>query len=289
MKEKSSRGRFSAGFVRDFVQPEIKFWLNKIYVEPSDGELELECERKRNMLASVNRTRRNFSSVSKNSFHDVVVAGKDVDKLMDILGDNLRHRKNIITEKKVRSSRFLDTDSDEQKIDWMQRHVKTMKFDLSDIQDRSFIELPKKEENHDTDDSSGVVSSSYIDQSRIAELRTLESSDFDLTKLVRFLEEINHSHEKSSLFSVLMLVRAVLDHVPPIFSCKDFSEVANNCAGTRSFKKSMSHLEGSCRNIADSYLHTPIRSKESLPNVVQVNFSNDIDVLLGEICRLVSK
>jgi hypothetical protein len=82
------------------------------------------------------------------------------------------------------------------------------------------------------------------------------------------------------------LTRALLDHVPPIFLCAKFSEVANNYAGSKSFKESMKHLENSSRKIADQYLHTQIRQKESLPNITQVSFSNDIDVLLSEICRI---
>ncbi len=48
----------------------------------------------------------------------------------------------------------------------------------------------------------------------------------------------------------------------------------------------MTNLENSSRKIADSYLHTRIRNKESLPNRTQVNFSNDMDVLLSEIIRI---
>jgi len=47
----------------------------------------------------------------------------------------------------------------------------------------------------------------------------------------------------------------------------------------------MRHLDKSLRKIADSYLHGHIRERESLPNKTQVNFSQDIDVLLAEICR----
>jgi hypothetical protein len=87
--------------------------------------------------------------------------------------------------------------------------------------------------------------------------------------------------------AVAMLVRAILDHVPPIFSCKNFAEVSNNYGGgSKSFKQSMANLESSSRKIADSHLHTQIRSKEILPNKTQVNFSNDLDVLLAEIVRL---
>jgi len=81
----------------------------------------------------------------------------------------------------------------------------------------------------------------------------------------------------------------MLDHIPPIFQYNKFSEVANNYGkGGKSFKESMERLENSSRKIADGYLHSQIRSKEILPNDTQVNYSNDIDLLLSEIIRLLS-
>ena len=81
------------------------------------------------------------------------------------------------------------------------------------------------------------------------------------------------------------LTRAIIDHVPPIFGCKSFAEVTNNYGGTKSFKEAMANLETSSRKIADHYLHGQIRKSESLPNVTQIDFSNNIDLLLGEIDR----
>ncbi len=83
-----------------------------------------------------------------------------------------------------------------------------------------------------------------------------------------------------------MLVRAIVDHVPPIFGQKSFKEVANNYQGSSSFKKSMLHLDQSLRNVADAHLHTHIRQRESLPSQTQVYFAQDLDVLLAEILRL---
>ena len=48
----------------------------------------------------------------------------------------------------------------------------------------------------------------------------------------------------------------------------------------------MNRLENAARKIADQHLHTPIRNREALPSRVQVNFSNEIDVLLAEIVRV---
>lgn len=80
------------------------------------------------------------------------------------------------------------------------------------------------------------------------------------------------------------LVRALIDHVPPIFGARTFAEVVNNVGG-KSIKESLQRLETSSRHIADSVLHQQIRRRESVPNGTQVNFSNDLDVLLAEIIR----
>jgi hypothetical protein len=131
---------------------------------------------------------------------------------------------------------------------------------------------------------------SYIDEERMKELRMIPKKEFDLTKLIRILEELNQCYRASCYMSTIMLVRALLDHVPPIFGCKLFSEVANNFgAQQKSFKESMDHLEKSSRKIADQHLHCQIRKSEVLPNKTQVNFRNDVDVLLMEIVRIMKK
>ena len=86
--------------------------------------------------------------------------------------------------------------------------------------------------------------------------------------------------------SVAMLVRAVTDHLPPVFDCKTFAEVANNYAGAKSFRGSMLHLHGSMKNIADAHLHVQVRKSETLPNEAQVDFRADLDALLAEVVRL---
>jgi hypothetical protein len=82
-----------------------------------------------------------------------------------------------------------------------------------------------------------------------------------------------------------MLARALLDHVPPIFGMRSFTEVANNYGG-KSFKGTMEHLEEGLRNVADGHLHQQIRNSESLPTAQQVNFSAALDILLSEIERI---
>lgn len=129
-----------------------------------------------------------------------------------------------------------------------------------------------------------INSSFFVDIERINELKAISSSEFDLTKLIALCEELNICFTNGCYFAVTMLTRTILDHVPPIFEFGSFNEVANNYGG-RSFKSSMKNLQNSSRNISDAHLHQTIRQNEILPNRIQVNFSNDLDVLLAEVVR----
>lgn len=133
----------------------------------------------------------------------------------------------------------------------------------------------------------GVIGdgSIFVDPERIEALKEINHKDFDLSKLIRKCEELNIAYSTECYFSVGMLIRALIDHVPPIFNRKNFSDVTR-WYGTRSFMDSMVHLDKSSRKISDSMLHTHIRKKEVLPSKTQVNFSSDIDVLLAEIIRV---
>jgi hypothetical protein len=79
-----------------------------------------------------------------------------------------------------------------------------------------------------------------------------------------------------------MLLRAILDHIPPVFGAPSFRQFASSIAG-KSIKASMERLDKSSRDISDRWLHEQIRKAESLPTTTQVDFRQDLDVLLGEV------
>ena len=127
----------------------------------------------------------------------------------------------------------------------------------------------------------------YVDLERLKQLENLKSTNFDLTRLIAFLKEINIATQNKLLFSIPLLVRSIIDQIPPIFGKVNFAEVCGSY-GSKSFKDSMNILEKSSRKIADAYLHTHIRKHEStLPTFTQINFKNDLDVLLQEIVRII--
>ena len=126
----------------------------------------------------------------------------------------------------------------------------------------------------------------YIDDQRLRELRGIRSPKFDLSRLIALCDELNTTWRERAHHATGMLVRAIMDHVPPIFGLSSFSQIASNYGGARSFKEAMASLETAARKIGDAHLHTQIRVRESLPTPTQVNFSQQLDVLLAEIVRL---
>lgn len=123
-----------------------------------------------------------------------------------------------------------------------------------------------------------------INPERIKELENLLSRDFDLTRLIQYCKEINDNFQRGNYLSVIGNCRSIINHVPPIFGYEKFNEVANNYGG-KSFQKNMKHLNISMRSIADGYVHETIRKKENIPNETQIDFSQDLDLLIAEIIR----
>lgn len=129
----------------------------------------------------------------------------------------------------------------------------------------------------------------YVSEQRLTQLSEAHSPNFDFTRLLSLLYELNSASRNRNYLSIAFLVRAVIDHVPPVFGLNTFAELTNNYPSTKSFKKHMEHLQNSLRNVADGYLHVPIRSKEELPHFTQVDFRSPLDQLLGEVVRVLKK
>lgn len=175
------------------------------------------------------------------------------------------------------------------------RYSSTHPFDFGNIQITSagrfeFERVNKEaEENHARESSPEIIEffdSSFVSIKRIEELSSIKNDEYDLSKLIILLNELNDNGEKSNVFSIAMILRAIIDHIPQIFKKNKFSEVLNNYSWTRSNRVLMERLDSSLRNIADSYLHTPIRKKEIIPSPKQVDFRAELDVLLCEIISI---
>jgi len=66
----------------------------------------------------------------------------------------------------------------------------------------------------------------YVAPTRIAELQALQNPAWDLRRLIRMLQELNLAHANDMNMATAMLLRAVTDHVPPVFGKAAFAQVA---------------------------------------------------------------
>ena len=83
-------------------------------------------------------------------------------------------------------------------------------------------------------------------------------------------------------------MRTILNHVPPVFGCRTFEQVAANSG--KSLKESFAHLEAGLRKIADFHAHRTITDSEFYPSATQVEpFKPQFEVLLQQVTARIRK
>lgn len=123
---------------------------------------------------------------------------------------------------------------------------------------------------------------SFIDTSRIEDLRRAKIPDFDLSRLIKLCAEINSSYANGNYFAVGMLCRAVKDHIPPLFASGGqvtFQDVIDAKGLEKSDREALKILAQN-KHIQDGFIHSQIKRRESLANSSTVEIRSQIDVLL---------
>lgn len=126
----------------------------------------------------------------------------------------------------------------------------------------------------------------FIDIKLIDELRRLKSNEFDLSRLIKYCQEMNDNYRMENFSSVLFLTRAILDHIPPIFGEKNFASIAEHLPTRNSLKGICQRLDDSSKRIADHHIHRQITSKELLPSQKEIDFRQDLHFLLSRIVEI---
>jgi hypothetical protein len=122
----------------------------------------------------------------------------------------------------------------------------------------------------------------FLELSVLAALRQAKSQKFDFAKLVRLCEELNDAYGRGNYLSCVLLIRAVMNHVPPVFGCRTFAEVIAQSG--RSLKAVFERLEDDARPIADLHSHALIRAREPLPTKHQVEpYKASFELLVQEV------
>lgn len=128
----------------------------------------------------------------------------------------------------------------------------------------------------------------YIDKNTLLRLNKIQNENFDLSRLISLCKELDDNYSFGNYHSCAMLLRAILDHIPPIFGKSNFTDV---CAqhGNRSFKDIVRPLNETAKKIGDDYLHSQISKKVLAVTKTQVSFQANLDSLLNEAASILEK
>ena len=122
----------------------------------------------------------------------------------------------------------------------------------------------------------------FVDPKVIEELRRAELPKLDLGKLIRMCEELNECYARENYLACALLIRAAMNHIPPVFGFNTFKQVVANSG--RSVKCALELLEDDARIVSDLHNHATMRSREPLPTLSQIGpFQASFEILLHEI------
>lgn len=121
-----------------------------------------------------------------------------------------------------------------------------------------------------------------VNPSLIEGLAQTSSSTVDVEFLVKLCKEINSCFAHGNMVATILLMRAVLNYVPPVFGQGTFEQVVANIS--RSLKDSFGHLENGLRKIADFHTHRQIGGGDLYPSAAQVEpYKPQFELLLQQV------
>ncbi len=127
--------------------------------------------------------------------------------------------------------------------------------------------------------SSWIVNPTLID-----EIERASSTTLDLALLLHLCREVNSCFAHGNIIATVLLMRAVLNYVPPAFGCNAFKQVV--AQSPKSLKNSFDHLEQGLRQIADFHTHRVMTRGDSYPTVAQVEpYKPQFEQLLQEVLQ----
>lgn len=133
--------------------------------------------------------------------------------------------------------------------------------------------------------SSAQIGSPYVDEKVVTAIRAKDGqSKFDVTKLLALVGELNDNYARRNTYASHALLRAVLDHIPPILGQPHFNAVASNYSWTKTDAKYLKQLMA-FRAQGDDALHRPISADADLLGFDDMPKSVCVDQLLLECAK----
>jgi hypothetical protein len=116
----------------------------------------------------------------------------------------------------------------------------------------------------------------------IRRLVAVQTAKVDTEVLVGLCREINSSWSHGNVVATALVMRAVLNYVPPVFGHETFPQVV--AQSPRTLKEAWSHLEEGLRKVADFHAHRRLGPADIFPSPAQVEpFKPQFELLLHEV------
>jgi hypothetical protein len=107
-------------------------------------------------------------------------------------------------------------------------------------------------------------------------------------KLLQLVRELNENYASGNVYACHALLRAALDHVPPIFGKSNFRSVADQYGWSVTDRKYVKRLE-EFRVQGDDALHRQIREREDILHFDDLPPRVWVNRLLDEIVAILEK
>ena len=124
---------------------------------------------------------------------------------------------------------------------------------------------------------------SYVDLDVLDQLRALDHPDWNLVKLIALLDELNDNFERRNQYACHALLRAILDHVSPIFGFRDFKVLANNHRWTSQIIKAYMRQLEDFKTQGHDALHSQVKASKDLLSMNDVPPPVRLNALLSEL------
>jgi hypothetical protein len=122
----------------------------------------------------------------------------------------------------------------------------------------------------------------FLNTDVLIKRKAIKGARLDTTKLVKMCEELNDAYGRGNYISSVLLLRAIINHVPPVFGASTFSEAVAHQG--RSVKAILTRLNEDARPIADLHTHFLMRATEQLPTKNQIEpYKAGFEVLIQEV------
>lgn len=129
----------------------------------------------------------------------------------------------------------------------------------------------------------GINEESYVNKSILKGFQS-KKGYFNYQKLITLIEELNFSYAYNKAYSSCTILRAILDHIPPLLGKDNFDAVASKYkwGSEKSSKRKAVGKLLEFRNTPDDVLHGQITDKDDVVDITYLPDKFAINVLLKE-------